>query len=109
MELAFADRSLRQICEDSAKADRHFGVKVAEKLRRRLTDIRAVACVKDLIAGRPRELKDGRFAVEVFGGVRIVFCANHNSNPQLKSGAMDWCKVGRVKILTIESNHDNEQ
>jgi len=108
LELAFAKKSLRQLCESEAKAKRDLGVRMAEKLTRRLADLRAATCVKDLVAGRPRELDGARhrhIAVELCNGARIVFCANHNAIPMLESGGVDWSRVSRVKILRIESDH----
>ncbi len=108
MELAFAKKSLRQICESEAKAKRDLGIKMAELLKRRLADLRAATSVKDLVAGRPRELEGARrrhIAVDLCVGSRMVFCANHNTIPMLGSGGVDWSRVSRVKILRIESDH----
>lgn len=108
MELAFANKPLRQTCESESIARRDLGVRIAEKLKRRLADLRAAKSVTDLVAGRPRELEgsDGEhYAVELRDGSRIVFCANHVTIPVLESGSVDWSKVNRVKILRIESNH----
>lgn len=105
LEISFADKSLRQLCENGAIARRKLGSKVAEKLKRRLADLRAVSCVKELVAGRPREV-EGIVIVELCGDYRIILCANHNSNPLLKTGAIDWSMVNHVKILKIEGNHD---
>ncbi len=107
LELAFANKSLRQLCESEAKATREFGGRVAQRLRRRLADLRAATSVKDLVAGRPRELESVRrrnVSVELAEGSRIVFCANHNSIPTLSSGGVDWSSVSRIKILRIESD-----
>lgn len=109
MELAFAKKSLRQLCENQAEAKRNLGIGMADKLRRRMADLRAATCVKDLVAGRPSEFEDARrqqFSVDLCEGSRIVFCANHNTIPLLKSGGVDWSRVSRVKILRIESGHD---
>jgi proteic killer suppression protein len=109
LELAFAKKSLRQVCEREANAKRDLGAKIAEKLRRRLADLRAATCVKDLVAGRPRELKGARhrqIAVDLCEGFGIIFCANHNSVPTLESGGVDWAKVSRIKILRIEAIND---
>jgi len=106
LEIAFDKKSLRQICENDEKAKHDLGVKVADKLRRRLADLRAAKTVKDLIAGRPHELDepdDRHIGVELCDGYRIVFCANHNSIPTLKPNRVDWSKVSRVKILRIEN------
>lgn len=109
LELAFANKSLRQLCESEAKANRNLGVRMAEKLRRRLADLRAATCANDLIAGNPYELDSTgsqQIAVNLCEGSRIVFCANHNTIPLLESGGVDWSKVSRIKILRIESDHD---
>lgn len=108
LELAFSKRSLRHLCENEAKAKRELGASVAQKLRRRLADLRAATCVTDLVAGQPRELENLRsrhIAVDLREGFRIVFCANHNAIPTLESGGVDWAKVSRVKIMRIESDH----
>jgi plasmid maintenance system killer protein len=109
LELAFDKKLLRQLCENETRAKRDLGVRVAEKLKRRLADLRAAKCVKDLVAGRPRELDGDRcrhIAVDLCEGCRIVFCANHNTIPELGSGDVDWSKVSRVKIIEIENDHD---
>lgn len=108
LELAFAEKQLRNLCENEAIARRKLGTEVAEKLKRRLADLRAATCVKDLVAGKPRELEGGcqpQIVVDLCSGHCFVFCANHNTVPLLESGAVDWARVSRVKILRIESNH----
>jgi proteic killer suppression protein len=105
LELAFATKSLRQLCESEAEANRHLGVRVSEKLRRRLSDLRAATSVKDLVASRPRELRGVRqpyLAVELCEGSRLVFGPNHTVMPVLESGDVDWSRVSRVRILRIE-------
>lgn len=108
MELAFDKKSLRELCENAEKAKRKFGVRVAEKLKRRLADLRAATSVKDLVAGRPRELEGTKYrhiAIDLCEDYRILFCANHNVIPVLESGDVDWSKVSRIKILRIERDH----
>jgi proteic killer suppression protein len=108
LELAFAKKSLRQLCENEASAEREFGARVAAKLASRLADLHAALCVKDLVAGKPYELDGslhGHMAVNLGDGYRMVFCANHNSNRARESHGLDWSKVMRVKIIEIE-RHD---
>jgi toxin HigB-1 len=107
VELAFAKKSLRQLCESETKAIRDLGVKVAGLLKRRLADLRAATSVKDLVAGRPRGRESGReISIDLCQGVCIVLCANHNNIPKLETGDTDWSRVTRVKILRIEDTHD---
>ncbi len=105
LEISFAEKSLRQLCENGALARRKLGIKVAEKLKHRLADLRAASSVKDLVVGRPREV-EGIMSVDLCDDYRIILCANHNSVPLLDTGAVDWSKVNRVKILKIEGSHD---
>ncbi len=112
MELAFDKKSLREVCENEDKAKRDLGVRVAERLKRRLADLRAATCVKDLVAGQPREL-DGadhrHITIDLCEDYRIVFCANHTATPMLESGDVDWSRVSRVKILRIERDYGSKQ
>ena len=108
LEIAFENKLLRQLCESEVKAKRDLGVKIAERLKRRLADFRAATCVKDLVAGRPREIDGARYrhmAIDLCESYYIVFCANHTATPIGESGDVDWSKVRRIKILRIESNH----
>lgn len=109
MELAFDSKSLRTICENEAHAKRKLGPTVAEVLRHRLADLRAATSIKDLIVGRPRIL-DGtdhqHVVIDLCDDYRMVFCANHPNNLVAKSGKIDWPKVSRIRILSIESDHD---
>jgi toxin HigB-1 len=108
VQLAFAKKALRELCENEARAQSELGARVTEKLKRRLADFRAAGSVKDLVAGRPRELEGGRpdhKAVDLCEGYRIIFCVNHNAIPVLECGAVNWSKVNRVKIVEIERDY----
>ena len=109
LELAFANKPLRQLCENEAHAKHELSPTVAEILKHRLADLRAAISVKDLVAGNPRRLHGAdhqHMAIDLCDGYRIVFCANHPNNPVVESGELDWSKVSRVKILRIESNYE---
>lgn len=103
LELAFAQKSLRDLCESQLKAERKFGIKVARNLRARLADLWNAESVGDLIAGRPQILdsRRGLMAVALGEGMRIIFCANHVSNPRKDNGKVNWSRVNRIKILEI--------
>jgi proteic killer suppression protein len=105
LELSFANKPLRQLCESSVNANRKLGVDTANELRRRVADLRAATSVQDLIMGAPREAPVGQIALDVGPCFQITFCANHNIVPKAESGAIDWSKVSRVKILAIESKN----
>lgn len=108
LELAFAKKSLRTLCEDEIRARRDLGDELASALRRRLADMRAASCVRDLVTGRPRGLRSGRagyMAVDLCNGYQLVFCVNHSAIP-MQAGSIDWSRVKRIRIIGIESNHE---
>lgn len=108
LEIAFANKALRQLCENKAKAICDLGQITAAKLRSRLADIREASSVADLAAGNPRELDSNGFhlTLDLRSGRQLVISANHNVNPTLGSGHIDWQKVARVKIERITESHD---
>ena len=109
MELAFAKKFLRELCENEARAQQDLGTNVAKKLKRRVADLRASPCVKDLVAGRPHELSGNRnrhVALELCEGYCIVISNNHAHVPMLDSGGTDWSRVSRVKIVEIVASRD---
>lgn len=108
VEIAFAKKPLRQLCESERTARRALGATVAERLKRRLADLRAANCVKDLVAGRPRELHSapaGQIAVELGEGFQLIFSPNHSVIPLMHGTRVDWSKVNRVKIISIGNDH----
>lgn len=109
--IAFAEKSLRKLCENEEEAIDSFSDEVAKKLKSRLADLIAAETVAKIPVGVPQEVQGSKeycLAIEFFEGYRLVFCANHIKNPKLESGKVDWSKVKRVKILGIESDHDGE-
>jgi hypothetical protein len=108
LEIAFETRSLRSICESEGLATRELGQAVAESLRRRLADLRAATSTADLLVGNPREYKvdSSTMMLDLSADHRLVFTANHPTNPETEAGAVDWSKISRVKILRIEHEND---
>ena len=104
MEIAFETKELRTICEIEAHAQDRLGDETAGAPKRRLADIRSAETISDLIAGRPRELDNGtgQMVIDLYSNYRLVFCANHPSNTVADIGNLDWSRVSRVKILSIE-------
>lgn len=43
--------------------------------------------------------------VDLRDGKRLVFAANHPTNPRTQTNNLDWAKVTRIRILRIESEH----
>jgi proteic killer suppression protein len=109
MDIAFSNEKLRKLCEMRAEAERRLGADCARKLRTRLSDLDAAATVGALVAGRPHPLKGdrtGQFAVDLAGGMRLVFEPNDDSCPRLDDGAVDWHRVSHIRIVFIGDYHD---
>lgn len=109
MEINIPDDDLRALCEQQRLAVRELGKPCARKLRSRLADIDAAAHVRELVAGRPHPLvgdRFGQFALDLHGGVRLVFEPDHNPVPAFSDGGIDWAQVTRITIIFIGDYHD---
>jgi proteic killer suppression protein len=109
MEIDFKDKKLRELCEQRVAMERKLGAACARKLRSRLADIQAAACVADLTAGRPHPLRGertGQFALDLEGGTRLVFDPDQDPIPCRDDGGIDWSRVTSIRIIYIGDYHD---
>jgi len=105
LELAFANKSIRSLCESETLAAKALGVRVAKQLIGRLADLLAIQGVHELVAGNPCELDGalhGHMSITLCDGFKIVFCANHSAKHVHKAGKVDWSKVTRIKIIEVK-------
>lgn len=105
MELAFENKLLRTTCENEDSAKEQYGVEVSAKLKARLADFRAFKNVSELVVGKPREVKSNTrsfYQVDLGNGYTISFTSNHIDTPKLRTDDIDWSKVNRIKILSID-------
>ena len=102
MEISFESKQLREICENEAAGERKLGEAVAAALRSRLADCEAASSPLELVAGRPKERGDATISVELCNGHHLVFTANHPLIPTNPGGGVDWAKVHRIRILSVE-------
>lgn len=109
MNLAFASKDLRRLCENEARAEDSLGKAAADALRTRLAQLRAASTVADLVAGRPMEIASNphaRMALQLGATGRLVFSCNHNDVPVDQDGRVAWKQVSRVKIVSVEVSDD---
>ena len=109
MEITFQNNKIRKLCNDSKRAFREHGKAVAEKLRRRLDDLRAARCLADMrnTAGRIEELTadhKGQLSLHL-NGKRLVFKPGNEPMPLKDDGGLDWQNVTAVTIIEIEDYH----
>ena len=105
VQLAFATKSLRDLCESEIKIKKKLRSDVANVLQHRLADLSAASSMADLVASPPVQL-DGasgkRYGIDLCGGHRLVIRPNHLNVSRTGSGDIDWRSVNRVQILSIE-------
>ena len=109
MDIRFRDEKLRKLCEIGAHAERKLGSECAKRLRSRLSDLDAAACVTELRAGRPHPLtgdRTGQFALNLDRSRRLVFAPAQEPYPHLPDGGIDWSRVTAVRIEFIGDYHD---
>src|SRR5579872_7285183 len=98
LELAFATKALRDICESGAIAKKKLGPNVADALKRRLSDFQSIASFDELpfVAKPKKRSKNVKF--DLPDNWELVVTSGHSDNPTLPSGKIDWSQVTRLKI-----------
>lgn len=105
LEFAFATEHLRRLCLRAQIAERRLGKRVAEKLRHRLSDLRAAENVADLPIGKPTAMPTrGELGVDLIDHV-LVFVANHDPVPLTPANDTDWTRVTRIQFLRLEAKN----
>jgi hypothetical protein len=54
------------------------------------------------------EVSDGKITMEITKGFTVVFCDNHLEPDLPENKTIDWAKVTRIKILSIEGTNDEK-
>ena len=109
MEIAFASKALKKLCENEREADRRIGKDAAKRLRARLADLMAASKLGDIPAGNPHPLRGerhGQCAIRLAGGKRLVFEANDEPIPITTDGTTDWRRIVSIRIVFIGDYHD---
>lgn len=104
MDLAFADKFMRNICESESNANRTLGADVASKLKARLADIAAAEHADELVLGSPKKLDGalhGHLSLELGVKISILLAINHPRPPTDASGKIEWSRVRRLKVIRI--------
>jgi hypothetical protein len=108
LELAFATKALRDICESEATAKEKLGAKVADALKRRLSDFRSIdsshthpednvaACLKYFGVGNVKEWRS-KYS-QVLSLVSFRTSPTHKSEP---GSVIAWLRYGELKSEEI--------
>ncbi len=103
MEIAFADRVLRTVCENGDVALLGIDAEVSDALRDRLADLRAA----DSVLGMPGiEVMTGEdpeptAQIALVAGYSLIAKANHRQPARAQDGTVDWTRVRRIQITRI--------
>jgi len=98
VEVAFASKKLRQLCEVAASAELALGAERARELRARLSDLEAAHAADDIPVGSPNltvEENRSTFTLQLVPGTALVFNA-------LGTGSRPPQKLRDVKRVILE-------
>lgn len=111
MDIFFtSDRMERELTTDQQRVST-FGPAAAKKIRLRLSQLSAAPDLQTMrsLPGRCHELRGdraGQMAVEVSGGLRLVFAPAHDPVPLKPDGGLDWTSTRAIRILEVTNYHD---
>jgi len=105
LEIAFVTRNLRDLCSRDEVASSELGEGVTECLKKRLADIMAALNIEEILAGRQRIVTvDGQefLKLDLTQGFVMTMEPAHHQARRTSSGNIDWKRVRRVKLISIE-------
>jgi proteic killer suppression protein len=110
VEISFASRKLKQLCESEKELRKAYGSDGAKKAMRRLSDLRAAATLEDMrnLPGRIHELtgdRNGQLAIDLAGGSRLILVPTSGWPTAKAEGAHVWAAVDAVTVLEITDYH----
>jgi toxin HigB-1 len=106
MDIHFSDSRLKRRCESEKDSQRSYGPDCAKKIAARIADLKAASSLDEFrgLPGRCHELKGnraGQFALELTGGMRLIF------EPAPGSSAADgsWSAIDAVVLIEVGDYH----
>lgn len=100
MEISFASRTLRALCEDPSSS---FAAHTADALRDRLADVRAADAAADLIVAATlrSDPPPPQVVIDLSDDAAIVCHVGHAYLPVTASGSVAWERVRRLKVMSV--------
>ena len=111
MEVFFHSTKLQKLCNSEKDMLRDLGKKRAEKLKTRLTELRAVDNLAQIPSVPPPRChalsgdRQGQLTVDLDHPYRLVFIPANNPVPVKPDGGLDRTNVTAVEIVGIEDPH----
>jgi plasmid maintenance system killer protein len=111
MDVEFSSQKNAKLYNTQKLLVREFGADRANRIRRRLDDLRTAATLEDMrsLPGRCHELlhdRAGELSLDLDHPYRLIFEAANEPVPKKPDGGLDWKGVTTVKILGIEDTHE---
>lgn len=111
MEISFATQRLQRLCESAKQLQRALGRPCARKVMTRLKDLAAAPTLEEFrrLPGRCHELaggRQGRLALDLAGGKRLLFRPTQNPAPRKQNGGLDWREIDAIEVTEIVDYHD---
>ena len=110
MEISLA-KEVKRLCNERTFAVKKLNKKAADKLATRLEQLKAapsLAYMAKLPGAGCHQLKGERkekIAVDLYGGLRLVFQPDHHRVPRKPDGGLDWIRVIKIYIVEIVDYH----
>lgn len=102
MILAFTTAELRDLCASPTTADQKYGRRTAAALRARIADLRAARHALELPATVERLQGDPPCLRVLLPKGHVMTWQVNQSPLPLADGKIDWARVRRVKLLSID-------
>ena len=111
MEIFFHTRKLQKICSEEKEMKKVLGLRMAGKLKQRMTELKAadvLADISHLPPPRCHELTDnraGQLSVDLRHPYRLIFIPADDPIPTLKDGGLEKSAITSIEIIEIVDTH----
>ncbi len=110
MEITYQTNKIEKNLTDYTELSKAYGTK-AKNIKARLEDLLTaenLETLRWLPAMKCHELtgnRKGELSIYVSGNYRLVFEPANEPVPRKDDGGLDWSKITKIKILSIEDYH----
>jgi len=110
LDIVFPNNRVADEFNSSKALARRFGPENAQRIRRRVDDLRAAPNLEAMrnLPGRCHELTGdlaGLLAIDVRHPYRLIFEPADDPVPRKADGGLDWSGVTTVRVLRVEDYH----
>ena len=109
MDILFSTDKMRKLFTTRSKLVGEYGAEQADRISRRLDDLRAAKCLETMktLPGRCHELVgdlNGTLSLDIKHPYRLLF-KPVGDDVHKEDGGLDWTKVEAVMITGVEDTH----